>query len=54
MGEIEAVGRPIGGQVIPAALAAQLPAVNDLVRLLRGEQRWGGKQAAQQGGGKES
>jgi hypothetical protein len=34
VGEVEAVGRRVGEQVIPAAVAADLPAVEDLVGLL--------------------
>ena len=53
VGEIEAMGRRIGEQAIPAAVAADFPAVEDFVGLLGGEQGWGGEKAAQQGRGCE-
>jgi hypothetical protein len=53
VGEIEAVSLPIGGQVIPSAFAADLPAVNYLERLLRGDGTNGGHKAAEQSRGRE-
>ena len=49
VGEIKTVGRGVGEQVIPAALAADFPAINDFVRLLAGKQNRSGKKTAQQG-----
>ena len=51
--EIKTMSRGVNAQVIPAALAAGLPAVNDFVRLLRVGGRNGGKQAAEQSRGCE-
>ena len=52
-GEVEAVGRWVGEQAIPTAVAADLPAVEDFVGLLGGKQGRGGEKAAQQGRGCE-
>ena len=48
VGEIQAVSLPVGGQIIPSAIAADLPLINDLVRLLRGGEDRKGQQAAEQ------
>ena len=52
-GEVEAVSRGIDDEVIPAAVAADLPVVNDFVGLLPGKHCRGGKKAAKQGRGDE-
>jgi hypothetical protein len=36
-GDVKPMGRWIGKQIIPTALAADLPAINDFVGLLRGD-----------------
>jgi hypothetical protein len=53
VGEIEAVGLPIGGQVIPKAISTDLPVVKDFVRLLCGDGTNGGHKAAEQSRGRE-
>ncbi len=44
--DVEPVRRGIGGQVVPAPIAAQLPLVDHFVRLLRGDMRGNGGQSA--------
>ena len=51
--QIEPVRRRIGQQIIPSTLAADLPVVNDFVRLLRGCIGRRGKQAAKHGRGRD-
>ena len=53
VGDVEAVGAGIGEQVVPAALAADLPVVDDVVGLLRDEEGWRGGDGAEQGCGGE-
>jgi hypothetical protein len=50
---VKAMSWWIGEQVIPAAIAANLPFVDDLVRLLRGKLRRHGEQAAEKRCGKD-
>jgi hypothetical protein len=45
MGEVEAMRLRVGVQVVPTAVAADLPAVKDFVGLLRRENGRGGKKA---------
>ena len=51
-GQVKPVRDGIDQQIVPAAFAAQLPAVEDLVWLLRREKGRCGQKAAEQGGGK--
>ena len=52
--QIEAMRRRIDDQVVPSALAAELPTVQDVIRLLPGKQGWEGKEAAKQDCGKKT
>jgi hypothetical protein len=51
VGEVKAVRPRIGEQVIPKAVAADLPAVKNALGLLRGKHRRTGKKAAHKGSG---